>query len=386
MSGGIVQLVATGAQDAWLTGKPEVSFYRSSYKRYTHYANSFERQLIQGSIAPGNISTIRFEKKGDLVNMIYLIAKDPTGGVIPTIDWTKVIDKVELLIGGQIVDTQDITWMTQVEPVTGAQNFSQRYLQNNTSGPTNAVTGFLPLKFFFCKDWNVSLPLVALQYHDVELRITWSTSTNLASTLTVVNTPAGGTAATAYSSFQYEAWVNFVYLDQAEREYFANTPMDMLITQINRVPIGTTNMQELALAHPVKFLAFQSNNYTTAYSTPTQILPVNYQFKTQINGVDVGDSRSMLQWVDVPQYYFTPYGYSHNSNTANVALISYALDTSKLQPTGTLNFSRIDTFRIVAPAGVSLSTLAGGTGRYFYAMNYNVLRVKDGMSGLLYSN
>jgi hypothetical protein len=381
MSGGIVQLVATGAQDAWLTGKPEVSFYRSSYKRYTHYANSPERQLIQGNPSAGNISTIRLEKKGDLINYMYLIAKDSTGALIPGINWTNVIDKIELLIGGQIVDTQDITWMSNVEAVTGAQNFSQRYLNNNAAGPNNITNGFLPLKFFFCKDWNVSLPLVALQYHDVELRITWSTT--LGSTLALTGLPATA----AYSTFQYEAWTNFVYLDQAEREYFANTPMDLLITQMTRIPIATTNMQELALAHPIKFLAFSANNYSTAYSTgATQIAAVNYQFKTQINGVDIGDSRSMFQWIDVPQYYHTPYGYNHGNSTANVALISYCLDTSKLQPTGTLNFSRIDTFRIVAPAGVSLSTLAGGNGRYFYAMNYNVLRIKDGMGGLLYSN
>jgi hypothetical protein len=366
MSGGIVQLVATGAQDAWLTGKPEVSFYRSSYKRYTHYANSPERQLIQGNPSAGNISTIRLEKKGDLINYMYLIAKDSSGGLIPNITWTNVIDKIELLIGGQIVDTQDITWMTDVEPITGAQNFSQRYLNNNTAGtPNNVTNGFLPLKFFFCKDWNVSLPLVALQYHDVEIRITW--------------------AATVDTTLQYEAWTNFVYLDQAEREYFANTPMDLLITQVNRIPIASGNMQELALAHPIKFLAFQSNSYSTAY-TLSSATAATYQFKTQINGVDIGDSRSLYQWVDVPQYYHTPFGYNHNNATANVALISYCLDTSKLQPTGTLNFSRIDTYRIVAPAGVSLSTLAGGNGRYFYAMNYNVLRIKDGMGGLLYSN
>jgi hypothetical protein len=381
MSGGIVQLVATGAQDAWLTGKPEVSFYRSSYKRYTHYANSPERQLIQGNPSAGNISTIRLEKKGDLINYMYLIARDSTGALIPGINWTNVIDKVELLIGGQIVDTQDITWMSNVEAVTGAQNFSQRYLNNNASGPNNITNGFLPFKFFFCKDWNVSLPLVALQYHDVEIRITWSAT--LGSTLALTGLPATA----AYSTFQYEAWTNFVYLDQAEREYFANTPMDLLITQLNRIPIATTNMQELALAHPIRFLAFSCNNYSTAYSTgTTQIPAINYQFKTQINGVDIGDSRSMFQWIDVPQYYHTPFGYNHNNATANVALISYCLDTSKLQPTGTLNFSRIDTFRIVAPAGVSLSTLAGGNGRYFYAMNYNVLRIKDGMGGLLYSN
>jgi hypothetical protein len=178
MSGGIVQLVATGAQDTWLTGKPEVSFYRASYKRYTHYAMSSERQLIQGAPAAGNISTIRFEKKGDLLNYIYFTAKDTSGALIPGVDWSKVIEKIDLLIGGQIVDTQDITWMTQVEPVTGAQNYSQRYLNNDTDGLTNVINGFLPLKFFFCKDWNVSLPLVALQYHDVELRITWNANLN----------------------------------------------------------------------------------------------------------------------------------------------------------------------------------------------------------------
>jgi hypothetical protein len=205
--------------------------------------------------------------------------------------------------------------------------------------------------------------------------------------------PPGVTASTTgfsgtYAQLQYEAWTNFVYLDQAEREYFANTPMDILFTQVNRIPIGTNNMQELALAHPVKYLAFLANNYTTAYQTQatTNIPASSYQFKTQINGVDVGDSRSMFQWMDVPHYYHTPFGYKHSGATAPVALISYCLDTSKLQPTGTLNFSRIDTYRIVAPAGVSLSTLAGGSGNYFYAVNYNVLRIKDGMAGQLYSN
>ncbi len=367
MSGGIVQLVATGAQDAWLTGKPEVSFYRSSYKRYTHYAASTERQIIQGFPTAGGISTIRFEKKGDMANYVYFIAKDSTGALIPTITWSSVVDKVELLIGGQVIDTQDIVYMSNIEPVTGAQNFSQRLLNNNTAGPTNLLNGFLPLKFFFCKDWNVSLPLVALQYHDVEIRITWS------SALTGTN--------------QYEAWVNFVYLDQAERDYFAKTPMDILIPQVSRIQIANQNMQELALAHPTKFLAFQSNNYTAAYALrATDVPAVNYQFKQQINGVDIGDSRSMFQWTDVPQYYHTPFGYNHANQTANVAIIPFCLDTSKLQPTGTINFSRIDSYRLVAPAGVSFQTLAGRVGSYFYAVNYNVLRIKDGMSGLLYSN
>ena len=186
MSGGVVQLVAVGPQDAWLTGKPEVSFYRSNYKRYTHYANSVERQVIQGAPIAGGISTIRFEKKGDLLSYVYLTALDSNGAHLVNPDWTKIIDKVELYIGGQVVDTQDIEYMTDIEPITGAQNFSQRYLNNNSTTFNNQKNSILPLKFFFCKDWSVCLPLIGLQFHDVEVRITWSTY--LSQTITIGNT------------------------------------------------------------------------------------------------------------------------------------------------------------------------------------------------------
>ena len=389
MSGGIVQLVSIGAQDTWLSGKPEVSFYRSNYKRYTHYAATNERQLIQGQPTAGSISTIRFEKKGDLLSYVYLMARDVNGAVIVNLNWINVIDRVELMIGGQVIDMQDFAYMTDIEPVTGAQTFNQRYLNNATvtaQNPTNATATFFPLKFFFCKDWAAALPLVALQYHDVELRITWAANLG---TQTVNEAPGSQ----KYSQLQYTAWTNFVYLDQAEREFFSKNAHDMLITQVQRVPIGTQPMQELALAHPVKFLAFQSNNYALAYGTngAGSTTATNMQLKVQINGVDVGESRHLPAYVDVAQYYHTSYGYVHNSALSNVAVIPYCLDTSKLQPTGTLNFSRLDTYRLIVPVGLSnglkgLASSATGAGGYIYAVNYNVLRIQNGMGSTLYSS
>jgi hypothetical protein len=388
MSGGIVQLVATGAQDTWLTGKPEVSFFRSNYKRYTHYTAVTERQLIQGQPTAGSISTIRFEKKGDLLSYVYLTARDKNGAQVNKLSWVNVIDRVELLIGGQVIDMQDFPYMTDIEPVTGAQTFNQRYLNNGNASVNNQQAGFLPLKFFFCKDWAAALPLVALQYHDVELRITWAA--NLAAAATEA---ADGSQ--SYAQLQYQAWTSFVYLDQAEREFFAKNAHDMLITQVQRVPIGTQPMQELALAHPVKFLAFQSNNYATVYNTggvgAGSATAVNLQLKVQINGVDVGESRFLPAYTDVTQYYHTQYGYAGNSTIANVAIISYCLDTSKLQPTGTLNFSRLDTYRLIVPTGLSgglkgLANQAAGAGGYIYAVNLNVLRIQNGMGSVLYSS
>jgi hypothetical protein len=387
MSGGIVQLVATGAQDAWLTGKPEVSFFRSNYRRYTHYASSVERQVIQGAPIAGGISTIRFEKKGDLLNYVYLTARDGNGSTVPIVNWSNVIDKVEFMIGGQVIDTQDVVYSTQIEPVTGAQNFSQRLLIGNAGthvSSNNTISGFYPLKFFFNKDWSVSLPLVALQFHDVELRITWST--NLAAA-TDFNANA---KAANYNALQYICWSNFTYLDQAERDYFANTPQDLLITQVQRtIVLGSQTMQELALAQPVKFLAFTSADYGTAYGSKgaTSSTVKDYMLKTQVNGTDIGEFRHLSAFVELPQYYNTPFGYQPNgvnAGTAQVGIISYCLDTSKLQPTGTLNFSRLDTYRIVVPPVITIGTLIKST--YLYAVGYNVLRIQNGLASVLYAN
>ena len=393
MSGGIVQLVALGAQDAYLTGKPEVSFYRSSYKRYTHFANSVERQLIQGNPSAGGVSTIRFEKKGDLLSYVYFSARDTNSAMIPNLDWaSNVIDKVELVIGGQVIDMQDSYYSTRIEPVTGAINTNQRLLPAQTGvQPGYNMNSFYALKFFFCKDWQSALPLVALQYHDVELRITWSA--NLATTCGTGVIPGDSTS--KYSDLQYIVWTNFIYLDQTERDYFAKTQQDMLITQVQRQFVSPTSSMELAFAHPVKFLAFQSNNYATQYASSPAVA-TNLQFKTQVNGTDIGDSRHLPQWVDTNQYYHTPFGYQPTTFVSNVAIIPFCLDTAKLQPTGTLNFSRIDTYRLVTPSIITMNNIvrnadtsfggAANTSVYLYAVNYNVLRIQNGMGGLLYSS
>ena len=76
MSGGIAQLVAVGAQDVHLVGQPEVSFFRSTYKRHTNFSQTVERQVIQGNVSNGGMSTVRFERKGDMLNYVYLVPND----------------------------------------------------------------------------------------------------------------------------------------------------------------------------------------------------------------------------------------------------------------------------------------------------------------------
>src|SRR6056300_340599 len=101
MSGGITQLVAVGAQDAHLVGNPEVSFFQSSYKRHTNFSSVVERQVIQNTPAANGLSSIRFERKGDMLSYIYLV--NDASGTSSNINWSTSVDKVELYIGGQLI-------------------------------------------------------------------------------------------------------------------------------------------------------------------------------------------------------------------------------------------------------------------------------------------
>jgi hypothetical protein len=218
---------------------------------------------------------------------------------------------------------------------------------------------------------------------------TTTSATSIPAYLTVSFVTGTAQTTTTYSSLQFQAWSNFVYLDQSERDHFAKAPQyDMLITQVQRVVLGTNPVQELALAQPVKFLAFPCVNYAQIYANGNgSLTAANYQLKTQVNGVDVGDSRALIHFADVPQYYNTPYGYAHNNSVANVAIISYCLDTSKLQPTGTLNFSRLDTFRIVVPPTLPNGVLglyntnitSGYPTPFLYAVGYNIFPIQNGL-------
>lgn len=354
MSGGIIQLVATGIQDAHLTGNPEISFFRSNYRRHTHFAMSVEEQIIQGTPGPSSMSTLRFERKGDLLSYVYLTAGGGTGlaaANVQSIDWNTVVDKAELVIGGQIIDTQDVFFSNTISPLYISSTFSTKFQ------PTMSRTTFFPFHFFFCRDFQSALPLIALQFHDVEIRIYWKNNID--------------------TTRSYRAWANFIYLDADERKYFAEKPHDMIIYQLQRTPVQPVYNQEIVFNHPVKFITFP----TQSYIEPTQTL------KVQINGVDVGLEKALPHYTQVAPYYHTQYGFDSASGFLSTALIPFCLDTSKLQPTGTLNFSRIDSFRLVTQAqSLTSNIIDTSRSQYIYAVNYNVLRINKGMAGLLYSN
>ena len=331
MSGGIAQLVAIGAQDAHLVGQPEVSFFRSNYKRHTNFAQTVERQVVQGNPATGGMSTIRFERKGDMLGYVYVASRANA-----TQNLKDYVSKVELLIGGQVIDTQESEFMTDLAPVVMNQTSSKQNYEATTDY-------FVPLRFSFCENAQSALPLVALQYHDVELRITWG----------------------ELAVDDMEVYAQFIHLDTDERMSISSTPQNMIVTQTQKAIASKSGTQELSFNHPMKYLV--AKNTTGALTTA--------KMKLQINGTDVSDAKSVR-----PHFTYTPV-YYHTQNAAasnDVLLVPFCLDTSKLQPTGSLNFSRLDSARLVVEGDTFEDNV--------YGVNYNILRIENGMGGLMYSN
>jgi hypothetical protein len=217
MSGGIAQLVAVGAQDAHIVGNPEVSFFRSTYKRHTNFAQTVEKQVIQGNPATNGMSTVRFERKGDMLGHVYITNRVP-GNTQTRVNWKTQIKKVELLIGGQVIDTQTSEFSQEIAPVMLPQTYSK-----SLAAAAADNSGFYPLRFSFCENAQSALPLVALQYHDVEIRISWDT---------------------VGAAPDYEVHAQFVYLDTDERTAISKAPHNMLITQTQESIASGTTIQE----------------------------------------------------------------------------------------------------------------------------------------------
>ena len=356
MSGGIAQLVAIGAQDAHLVGQPEVSFFRSTYKRHTNFSQTVERQVIQGNVSDNGMSTVRFERKGDLLGYVYLTPVAADGASVTEIApaaWDNYISKVELLIGGQVIDEHDNVFTRDIAPRIMAGNISKS-VSGDMFGGLSGTSKFYPLRFTFCENWQSALPLVGLQYHDVELRITWGSSAKT-------------------DGLRWECYANYAYLDTEERSMFASQPQNMIITQVQKAIASSARIQELNFNHPVKALV----SATRLGSGEVACVAADNRLKLQINGTDVSDYKfADPAYTTVPAYYHT------SSMDASVGrhmfLYPLCLDVSKLQPTGSLNFSRLDSARIVNEKALSSQDV--------YAINYNILRIENGMGGLMYSN
>ena len=365
MSAALIDLVSVGAQDVYITGQPQVSFFRQNYKRHTNFSMKPERMDYIGSFGASNEITVPIRSKGDLLSYIW-IEDTLISNVATNTDGLFSADAsnpttFQLWIGGQKVSELDSLF------IQGAYN---PLLRDNSAKASCTVTtnvakenhgqNHFMIPFFFGEDWTKALPLVALQYHEVELRIKCRDG----------YTPQGTP----------KIYGNYIYVDTDERKYFTETEHEILFTQTQYQPATSTDT-EMDLSyfnHPVKSIHLISG------AAAGQKWYDEYTFgksSLYINGVALFEETS-------PVYHHSVVPEMHSTDLPDDILEDlptftwpFCVSLSKMQPTGTLNFSRIDN------AKLTVTTPTGGNALHrVYAVNYNILRIKQGMGGVAFGN
>lgn len=446
--GGLLQLVATGKQDLFLTGNPQISFFKMVYRRHTNFATESQPMYFDGTPNFGQRITCLIPRRGDLLGRVYLdvtlpLLKDTSGNILSYTNsvGNALIQEITFEVGEQEIDRQTGEWMEIWEQLTTPS--SQRDALNEMVGrveqyyPPNIIPGtsseglrlLIPLQFYFCQNPGLYIPLLALQYHPVRINITlrpaqqlfwippppeqqldqelWkpACTTSLASTCNLVN---------------IMLWGEYVYLDVEERRQFVSTEHEYLIEQVQYTPPYALTAQQTTATisvefnHPIKefiFVAqrdeminrnewFNYSNLAIGEPIPAAVLPyVNSNApasrldliasaKLQLDGYDRFMARG-------PQYFRLEQPYEHHTTTPVQAFIynySFALRPEDAQPTGTMNASRIDSIVWQIQMNPVLSNplipawqQRGNCHIVVYGHNYNVFRVINGFGGLLFT-
>jgi hypothetical protein len=280
MGGGLMQLVAYGAQDVYLTGNPQITFFKVVYRRHTNFAVENIEQVFNGAADFGRKVTCQVSRNGDLITKMYLRVVLPAFALSGDKKWAWVsrvghalIDNVELEIGGTRIDKQYGNWLNVWYELARNWAHDRGYdvMIGNTSELTslanahNEAIVYVPLKFFNNRNDGLAIPLIALQYHEVKLNFEFSAlNTCVNRTANVSDSDVSKLSFAAASLF-----VDYVYLDTEERKRFAQAQHEYLIEQVQFTGAESVNslVQKFRLNfnHPCKALywTLQLGRYTS---------------------------------------------------------------------------------------------------------------------------
>ena len=422
MAGGLMQLVAYGAQDVYLTGNPKVTFFQAVYKRHTNFAMETIEQTMNGTAGSSGRVSITVARNGDLIGDMFLEATTLNSlnnfsgaDVDSNFVAERIVSTAELSIGGQRIDKHYQRWWRLYSELYLNEGSKLNYAKMTTNPVTDTASKvYLPLIFFFNRNPGLALPLIALQYHEVRIDIDLSSE---------FDTHVTG----------LKVWGNYMYLDTEERRRFAQKGHEYLIEQVQHtgtdaLEASGTKQVRLSYNHPVKELVWcvtdgvstQSNLWNLGTSTDAakikiasgQLADSNCATVTtsssgapQFITGDLGGSEDYVEekvgalkdaklvlngqdrFKEQSAKYFNqvqPFAHHTGSPCAGVYSYSFALKPEEHQPTGTCNFSRIDN----AQMSVTCNAIGdrAALALQMFAVNYNVLRVQSGMGGLAFSN
>lgn len=417
-NGGLLQLVAMGKQDIFLTGNPQITWFKMVYRRYTNFAIESQAMFFDGDPDFGKRLSCLVPRRGDLLGPIVLEITLPA---LSLTDGTPVsyvnsighalIDEITLEIGEQEIDTQTGEWMEIWSNMTTTtmqrQGFNDMigkvddYIPPQNYGPLKL---YIPLRFWFCKNPGQYLPLLALQYHPIRINLKLKPLQELFFTPSLANSAVCNTlSVNPVKITDLRLFGDYVYLDVEERRRFVSNTHEYLIEQVQytpqiAIPIGSTSSTvRLEFNHPIRELIWfiqrsqMISNHEPFNFSSTSILESGQRKDLmadaiiQLDGYDRFDRRDAGYFRLVQPYFH------HTTVPNNLFLYNYcfALRPEELQPSGSINASRIDSFVLqmnLTPDSTNGTTPPRGNAiTRVYATNHNVLRIINGFGGLLFT-
>jgi hypothetical protein len=355
-------------------------------------------QTLSGTPNFGNKVVCRISRNGDLLHRCYVKATLPSPSTSADSAYVNrvgfaLLKSVELRVGGQQIDKHYSSWMhiwSELTHTTDMKALLDKLVgYKGVDGASQTVDSSLytlniPLLFSFCRNPGLALPLIALQYHEIELWIELETLANIWQ---------NGTVPTGQSLSGVELWADYIFLDTEERKEFAQKPHEYLIevTQQQQASVNESvnNSIRLTFNHPTKFITWaiqeatnggdKFTNFTTDAGDATAGTESCVdEAKIRLNGQDRFSVRDNTYF-----NYVQPYQHFECKPDLGINVYSFALKPAEHQPSGSCNLSRIDNVNLE----VTPNALEGNTGSIVvYAFSYNVFRVASGMGGLAYSN
>lgn len=421
MAGGLIELIAKGNQDSYLTVNPQITFFKMVYKRHTNFSIETIEQVVDGTVNFGKKITCLIGRQGDLIHKIFfkvkLIAPSNFITLSSSADYSNwinnigyaLIESVVLKIGGTEIDTHYSEWFDIWNELTDFK-MDQYNLIGKKVDPrelefveTNTNEYYIPLNFWFNKNPGLALPLIALQYHEIKLEINLREIGSLVTTNETITSTSG-----SFSQNEFKVFVDYIYLDEDERQKFAQNKHTYLIEQVqqeNHTNLSTNSNIKLRFRHPVKELIWALRHKDRAIKSTTPALNFkasstngndwfNYcgtsvntnlglntydpfsRANVELNGQDRFELKDALYF-----RRYQPYVYHSRIPQKHIYCYSFALDPEKSQPTGTCNFSRLDSKKLILKNIVSTDFEL-----LVYAVNYNILNIEAGEANLLFVN
>ncbi len=291
-SGGLLQLVSTGRQDIYLTGNPQMTFFRQVYRRYTNFSVETQRIAFETAVDFGKLASLTIPQSGDLLSQLMLEIRLPKLNALgatqstgcsgvqttdpinfadtdPTFSWANdvghaMIDYISFQIGQQEIDRQTGEWLhiwsqltTPYSKYAGYNDmvgYQEVFSQQTQQGPLQL---FVPLGFWFCRNIGLSLPLIALQSTPIRIYIKFKSGYDMVYSNSLQSDPCQTVVSQPFVQ-DIALWGDFVYLDVEERRRFASSRHEYLIEQLQyikrySVAEGVQNVSiPLNFNHPLK--------------------------------------------------------------------------------------------------------------------------------------